>query len=176
MVQPRLVPAFDLQPQGLPTGLAGVVCALLASGPVTRAPVDPAWPLHRALLELRERAAAAGLADPLDGAAILPDPHVGVRVVGTEQALRLLRSQGVVVAVGSGASAGWELTAGSAASARREFLRRCPADADLLFWAAQRWNASLSAAMKARSRASRSSRPATESDASRRQPPPARSR
>lgn len=176
MVQPRLAPAFDLQHQGLPTGLAGVVCALLASGLVTRAPVDPAWPLHRALLELRERAAAAGLADPLDGAGTRPDPHVGVQVVGTERALRSLWSQGLVVAVGFGGSAGWELTARAAASARRELLRRCPVDPDLLFWTAQRWNASLSAAAKARSRTSRSSRSATESGASRRQPPPARSR
>lgn len=176
MAQPKLMPGSDPDLQRVPNGLATVVCGLLASGPVTRAPVDPAWPLHRTLLELRDRATAAGLADPLDGAATRPDPHVGVRVVGTELALRSLRAQGVVTAVGSGASAGWELIAEAATSTRRDFLRRCPADVDLLFWAAQRWNALLSAAAKARSRAPRSSGSDTESDASRRQPAPVRSR
>lgn len=146
-----------------------------ARGPLHRAPVDPAWPLHRALLELRESAVAAGLADPLDGAATRPNPHVGIRV-GAEQALRSLRAQGVVVAAGSGASAGSELTAEAAIAVRCGFLRGRTADPDLLFWAAQRWNASLSAAEKTRSKASRSPGSATQSGASRRQPAPARSR
>jgi hypothetical protein len=161
MIQPETASTSCPSAQAQPTGLADVIFALLATGEVTRAPVDPAWPLHRALLDLREEADAAGLPDPLHGAATRPDPHVGVRVVGAEQALRALRSQGLVVAAGSGSSAGWELTEQSATSARRDFLRRRPVDADLLCWAAQRWNASLSATAKARSRASRSSRSAT---------------
>ena len=176
MVQPWPVSTLDSQPLRLPGGLADVVCALLASGPVTRAPVDPAWPLHRALLELRERAVAAGSADPLSGVATRPDPHVGVRVVGAEQAMRSLRSQGLVVAAGSGVSAGWELTAEAATIAKYGFLRSCPADPELLLWAAQRWKASLSAVEKARSKASRLSGLATVSGARRRQLTPARLR
>lgn len=174
MVQLRLVSTSEPQRMRLP--LADVVCALLASGPVTRAPVDPAWPLHRALLELRERALATGLADPLNGALTRPDPHVGVRVVGADQALRSLRVEGLVVPVGSGASAGWELTAEAAMAARHGGLRTCLANPDLLFWAAQRWKASLCAVEKARSRASRSSGSTTASGSSRRQAAPSRLR
>jgi hypothetical protein len=55
MIQPEIVAASCPSLQASPVGLAGVIVALLAAGEVTRAPVDPAWPLHRALLELRKR-------------------------------------------------------------------------------------------------------------------------
>ena len=103
--------------------------------------------MHRAVAWLSSESSRCGVAPPLP-VITKPDPDAYVAVEGVEKALAALIDEGFLVQSGTGYTARWVISPGSATSARRELLRADPLTAGLLVQAGQRLATWASTALK----------------------------
>ncbi len=127
------------------TALVGMLLA--AGGPRELRPSGD-WGLHRAVRDVWQSLARAGLTIREMSIEFTPDPDVGVRASGVDQAVWDLRRQGVLAGRGQGRAARLCVDDHRLSSFRRELLGAEPEVASILYRSATRWAAMAAAATK----------------------------
>jgi hypothetical protein len=127
------------------TDLVGVLLA--AGGPPTFSP-RRTWALHRELRELSETSGREGLSLGELAFTFTPDPDVGIRVAGLDEAIWKLVRLSVLRPEGIGREAHLCVDQERLDEFRRQLMRLRPAVAAAVYRAATRWAAAVETASK----------------------------
>ena len=128
---------------------------LAAGGPGELRP-NGDWGLHRAVRDVWQSLGRAGLTIPGISMEFSPDPDLGIRASGVDQAVWHLRRQGVLIGRGEGRAARVCVDDLQLDSFRQELFGTAPEIASILYRSATRWAAMAAAAAKKASTASAS--------------------
>lgn len=120
---------------------------MMAVGEVNALPAGVTWPVHRALVWLRDEAERMGEELPFI-VTVRPDPDALTAVEGADDAIVALVDEGFLVQSGLGYTARRTVEVRGATAARRALLREDPATVTLLVHAGQRLETWASTALK----------------------------
>lgn len=127
-----------------------IIGVLIAAGGPRRFSPGRNWYLHRAVREVQEASNRAGLGLVEPQLAVVPDPDVGLRVVGLDRAIWSLIRRAVLVPEGHGQEASLRVDEHRLGEFRRLLMTMTPAGAALVHRASTRWAASVAMASKKR--------------------------
>lgn len=113
---------------------------LVAAGGPRRVPLRSLWTLHRAILDLGNEAARAGLNQTLPEIRGYPDPQVGLSAAGLPMALHELASTGAIEFVGEGWDCHLQAAEEAIRNHRRKLMGLDPALAQLVYLAGTNWS------------------------------------
>jgi hypothetical protein len=128
--------------------LADLIGTLLAAGGPPIFSPRRTWALHRELRELSQALNREGLSLGELSVTFAPDPDVGIRVIGADEAVWTLVGQCVLRPEGMGREARLRVNQERLGTFQRQLMRLRPAAAAAVYRAARRWAAAVETASK----------------------------